>query len=822
MADPPPTDRNREPIQSVPLEGRDRLGTPVPAPLTSLVGREREAALAVSLLRRDDVRLLTLTGPGGVGKTRLAIEVAGDLAKGAAFADGVRFVPLAAVPAPALAPDAIAHALGINEAGGHRVRDALVMALRELDTCLVLDNFEHLLAAADILPDLLAACPRLTILVTSRTLLRVTGEHALPVPPLDVPKSRMAASPADVSRAPAVRLFVERATAVVPCFAVTEATAPVVADICRRLDGLPLAIELVAARVNFLPLVALRDRLDRRMPLLTGGPRDAPRRHQTMRDAIAWSYDLLTEDEQALFRYLAVFAGGFTLEAAEFVVVAVTVEARHPPDGSQDQTARPAPPVFDGLASLVDRSLVRQEPRERGPRFSMLETIRGFALDQLAVSEEDDLVRGAHAEWCLSLAKGSNLAIFLPGGGQELRRLEDEHVNLRTALEWLHRRGDGDRVLHLAAALGRFWHGHGHIREGRKWLERALGGAQAGPTLPRAQALVELGQLLYVQGERARGEDLLDESIALLRGHADAITVCGALVWKGWIAIEREDFDRAEGLLEAALGTAATIPDPAVAAAAKRRTLAILGVVAHGRGDLETARARYEEVLRACRAHGDVLGVIRSLRDLGDIARDRSDHAGAVGYYRDSLALLGEQGDPRVVVDALDGSALAAAAWGQPERAALLLGAAEAAREQLGVAVVLPADRAARERAVAMVRAALGEPGLRAAWSAGRGHPLATAIAEVQAMALPTAAGEETGDHHGVRLSPREQEVLGLVAAGKADREIAEALYISVRTAEGHVARLLAKLGAPTRAAAVRTAVAAGLAVSSTDAPPRG
>lgn len=789
----------------------------VPEPLTALFGREQEAALAVSLLRRGDVRLLTLSGPGGVGKTRLAIKIADEVAE--AFSDGVRFVSLAAVADDDQVVTTIAHALGLVGAGETPLLDSLTTHLREADLLLIVDNLEHVLEAAPLLTDLLEECPRLKILATSRTLLRLAGEQALPVPPLDLPNPGQGTPYEEITRSAAVALFVNRARAVSPRFDLTTDLAPVVAEICRHMDGLPLGIELAAAQIRVLAPVQLLERVRAQLPLPVTGPRDAPVRLRTVRDAVAWSYGLLTADEQSLFRSLGAFVGGFGLDAAEVVSRESRVESSETASGTPDSRLTTLDSMFDGLVALVDKSLVQQEPWEGEswmgePRFSMLETIRGFALEQLNASGEEDAVRGAHADWCLRLTEGILQMTFLPGGQQELRRLEVEHPNLRAALTWLDRRRDRDRLLRLATALGRFWFLHGHFDEGRSWLERALSEPQDVAPLARARAHFELGQLHYVQGDLERGEALLVKSVEVLREHDDVLTLTGALIWLAWIEIFRGDYDQAEHVLEEAIGRAATIPDPAVAASATGRVLANLGVLAHERGDFETARARHERALLTSRELGDVIAVIRSLRDLGDVACDQNDYVGALDSYRECLTLLGDRGYPLVVVNALARSSLAAAAWGQPERAARLLGAAEVARERFGLGVDLPAERAAHERANSLVRAALGDEELRAAWAAGRRLTLAMAIAEVQALAPPVAAVAGAIDRPSSGLSPREEEVLRLLVAGQSDRQIAAELFISVRTAEGHVARLLAKLGVPTRAAAVKAAAAAGLANS--------
>ncbi|MGH2561326.1 MAG: ATP-binding protein [Thermomicrobiales bacterium] len=811
MATVPMPDHARASLIPLTFPWNQGQSAPLPVPLTSLVGRERDVALALALLDRHDVRLLTLTGSGGIGKTRLALQIAANLA--GAFADGVRFVSLATILDPGLVATTIARSLGIQPAGDAIVRDALVAALGDRQALLVFDNFEQVLTAAPLLTDLLTFCPHLKMLVTSRTLLRVGGEHALPVPPLDLPAQHTIPSLENLKQFAAVQLFAHRASAVASDFALTETTASLVADICQRLDGLPLAIELAAAQSVVLPPAALLARIQARLPLPGAGLLDAPDRQRTMHDTVAWSYDLLSDEEQTLFRRVGIFVGGFSLDAADFVSGGQESGAR-----GQGEHAAPSPtpdsrfltPTLDLLASLVDKSLLRQAAWEGEPRFTMLETIRAFAVEQLVARDEFDAVSDAHAGWCLDLAERSELARRLPAGERQLRRLEADHANLRTALDWLDRRGDAERLLRLAAALGGFWHAHSHYREGRIWLERALAvETQASDDL-RARALVELGGLLALQSETDRAEQILTESVAVLREYGDAAAAAIALIRLGGIADHRGHYSQAERLLEEALSQAAAIQDSEYAAIVTGWALANLGVAAQGQGRFDVARMRHEESLQICREHGYLLGVIRSLRDLGDLARDQGDFGGSVAFYRECLSLLGEHGDVRVVVDVLEGSARAAAAWHQPEQAARLLGAAEALREEIGAAFIVPTDRAAHERTVAIIRASLGEHGLQAAWSIGRGRGLASAIAEMQAMSSPAVA-DVAVDHAGITLSPREHEILRLLTAGQTDREIADALFISVRTVEHHVARILRKLGVRTRTAAVRAAIAASL-----------
>jgi predicted ATPase/DNA-binding CsgD family transcriptional regulator len=766
----------------------------LPRSRSPLIGRERELDAVKALVLREDVPIVTLTGPGGVGKTRLALEVAADLKE--EFADGVWFVDLAPVTDPALGPAAIAGALEVRGASGRSLSDRLGDFLEQRELLLLLDNFEGVVAAAPMVATLLATCPRLTVLVTSRAVLHISGEHQFPVPPLTLPDPVEPVALDQVAASAAVRLFATRARAVSPDFALTGTNAGAVVEICRRLDGLPLAIEMAAARSNLLAPQALLERLEPRLPLLTGGARDQPARLQTMRAAIAWGYDLLAPDEQRLLRRLSVFSAGFTPEAVALVMGS---EACHSPVD-----------ILDGIGSLVDKSLVRHEAAAEETRFSLLETVREFAWEQVLAGDEQDAVAGAHADWCLDLAEQSKLAMFLPGGDRQLQRLEIEHANLRAALAWLDGQGDHERLLRLTAALCEYWFVHSHDWEGRAWFERALAGAIDTSVETKAQALVGFGKLLTFQGETERAEDFLTHGLAIARARNDALTTACALVTLGSLANQREAYDQAQRFLGETLDYAAAIENAVIAATLTGMALASLGLNAHGRGELDEARARHEQSLRICREHSYTHGVLRSLCDLGDVARDQGDYAGSVAFYGEILALMGEHGDLGRVVDALAGTAVAAANGRQPEQAARLLGAAEALRERFG-GIVSPTDQPAFHRAMSDVCVALGEERFQSLWFAGRGLSLADAIAEAQAVKPVQAAGQAPVAGADIVLSKREQDVLALLVDGYTDREIGEALFISVRTVEGHVARLLAKLGVPTRTAAARAAIAAGL-----------
>jgi excisionase family DNA binding protein len=509
-----------------------RHGDGIPEPVTALIGREREMATAIDMLRREDIRLLTLTGAGGIGKTRLGLEVASRVR--ADFADGVLVVPLAEVADPGLVATAIADRLGIPNPASADGQGMLVSALREARALLVLDNFEHVLAAAPLVARLLAACPRLKVLVTSRSLLRVGGEHALPVPPLALADVAVDASVEDVAASPAVRLFANRARALDPSFAVIPANAPAIAAICQRLGGLPLAIELAASQVTILSPDALLARIEAHLPLPAGGPRDVPDRQRTMTNAIAWSYALLSEDERRRFRRLGVFVGGFALDA----VVAV------------DAAAGAADPLVT-LAALVDASLV-QRAGDDPARYVMLEPIRAFALDRLADTGELDATCDALAGWCLALVERSPMAASVPGAERHLAHLGAEYPNIRQTLEWLHRQGDGDRLVRLAVALGGYWYERSHYRDGRVWTERALALSHPGDTPIRGRAMAQLGFFLSLLGEPGRGRDLAVEGIALLRDAGAAVRSL-ASIWLGAIEMQSGAYAQAASAFAEAL-----------------------------------------------------------------------------------------------------------------------------------------------------------------------------------------------------------------------------------------------------------------------------
>ncbi len=510
----------------------------LPSQPNVLIGRDREVAAACAFMRRSDVHLLTLTGPGGTGKTRLGLQVAAALLGD--FVDGVFFVPLAPLRDPALVASTIGQSLGVREAAGQALPAALQAYLQDKHLLLVLDNFEQVLPAAALLSDLLTAAPGLKVLVTSRATLHLSHEHQFPVSPLALPPGKHSVGVEALSQYAAVALFIHRALVVKPDFVVTPASAPALAEICQRLDGLPLAIELAAARTRLLPPQALLARLAHRLPLLTGGSRDLPARHQTLRATIEWSFDLLDASEQRLFARLAMFAGGWTVEAAERVCAGVGSGA----DAQVDQVA-----VLDGLASLRDQSLVQQEPAldpEDEPRFTMLETIREYALERLAANGETEETSRRHAGYYLALAEAAEPELRGPAQGVWLTRLETEHDNLRAALHWSLESGAEETALRLGGALWRFWYMHGHLSEGRRWLEMALAKSSAVPASVQAKVFNGAGNLAYGQSDYARAAAWHEASLALQRDLGDKAGLAASLTNLGNIAWSQGDYVRAQ------------------------------------------------------------------------------------------------------------------------------------------------------------------------------------------------------------------------------------------------------------------------------------
>jgi non-specific serine/threonine protein kinase len=649
-------------------------------------------------------------------------------------------------------------------------------------------------AASPDLAGLLERCPRLKLLVTSRGLLRVAGEHALAVPPLSLPDPQSAPSPSSLAQSPAVQLFADRAHAVEMSFELNETTTPQVAEICRRVDGLPLAIELVAPRVRHLALPALLDRLSQRLPLLTGGSLDKPSRLQTMRSAIAWSYDVLSPETQAILRCVAVFTGGFSLEAAEQVGKAVSLLSG---PGTQAHDLL----ILDGLAALIDASLLQTRLLPNGEsRYRMLETIREFALEQAAASGETAAIQRAHAEVFLDLAERYELADWLPDGDQAITLLESEQANFRAALTWLEESGQRERFLRLATALGRFWVSQGYYDEGRAWLTRALGDEITPGMTERARAFVFLGMIELFRGANAEAEARLTAGLAGCRDQGQMLHAASALISLGGLANVRGEPDQGEAFLNEAMLVIDLITDRRLAGIMAGWAFINLGFTARTQDNLSLAVERLEEALRLEREAKHTNGIMLALVDLGDLGRDKGDHRRALGHYQEALGLVRENAGTREATEVVEAVAIAAVAVGQAELGARLLGATEAMRERIGLQFRVAKTRVALEQAVTAARAALGDEAFTVAWSAGRGLPPGEAVAEAL---RPISVSATSIDR---LLTAREREILLLIADGLTDPAIAARLFISPRTVENHVAHIFTKLGVNTRTAAARIA----------------
>ena len=702
---------------------------PVPAPLTRFVGRERELADVARLLAM--ARLLTLTGPGGGGKTRLALELVPRVAE--RFLDGVFFVSLAPLADPGLVASTVAEVLGIRETPEQPVTESLRRGIGERRMLLVLDNFEHVMAAAPLLVELLVACPRLAALVTSREMLRLRGEQVYPVPSLTLPDLRDPTAAADdrgaaVAESEAVRLFVDRAASVRPDFRLDAENADAVAELCARLDGLPLALELAAARVTMLPPRAMLARLERRLPLLAGGPRDLPARQQTLRNAITWSYDLLDADEQRLFRRLAPFAGGCTLDAIGEVCTSEGV-----PGSIESREAH----LLDGVASLVDKSLVREVDGPDGePRFVMLETVREYAAEQLEASGEVEAVRRRHAEHVLRLAELARSRLRGPEALSWLERLDAEHDNLRAAIDWGEARADRpgeavgsdglvsgiDLATRIAQALTWYWTFRGQLRQARERVGRLL--ARAPECTPaRARALTVAQTIAVYMVDIAEARRLGEESLALWENLANRRQVAVTLARMSYAEGLLGDPERACDLLER---SQALCDDPRHATDLEHPIVLIRAIAARSAGDVEGAKRLLEQSLALGRADGDMHTTLAALRHLGTLAHQRGETEAARRLFNESLELARALGDYSCIGNGLASLTLIAIDTGQGERAARLLAILDRLHEQRGFPLVTTTGT---ESKVAAMRAGLGEEAFAAAWATGRAMTLEQAIA---------------------------------------------------------------------------------------------
>ncbi len=699
------------PAQFPPLKSLDAFPNNLPRQLTGFIGREREMAEVQRLL--TTTCLLTLTGTGGAGKTRLALQIAADVLEG--YPDGVWLAELAALSDPALVPQIVATALGVREVPGQPMLETLLHYLQRKKLLLVLDNCEHLVAAcAQLVGALLRTCPNLRILATSREVLGIQGEIAWLVPSLSLPDRRQLPSLEQLTQFEAVRLFVERAAAVKPSFTLTSENAAPVAAVVQRLDGIPLAIELAAARVPALSVDQIAARLDDRFRLLTHGSRASLPRQQTLRAALDWSYQLLTEREQRLLQRFAVFAGGWTLEAAEAVCGG---------DGIEEFD------VLDLLTQLVFKSLVLTDEQNGEIRYRFLETVRQYGLERLEESGVTEAIRKRHRDWYLGLAERAEPELLGVKQAAWFDQLEAEHDNLRAALKCSIESGEPEAGMRLAGAVWRFWYVRGYIGEGRGWLEAALSGrsGMSGPFV--AKALMAAGGLAFVGGDYVQGRRLYEDSLAMWRELGDRRQIAYLLSNLGFLTSSQGDQAAARNLLEESLAIRREIADTRGAAT----SLNNLGLVLYRTGDLAGARALFNEASAIWREFGDKQHIAMALANLGLVASGQGEYPLARSFYEECVAIRQALGDKQGIAYTLEGFAGLAVAQGQGKRAARLLGGVESLREAIR-APVAPANQADHDRKVSAARSALGEQAFAAAWAEGRAMTLEQAISEATAV----------------------------------------------------------------------------------------
>jgi len=849
----------------------------LPVPLTQLIGREQEVRAIKALLLYPEVRLLTITGTAGVGKTRLAFEVARNLVHD--FADGVYVISLAPISDPALVIPTIAHSIGLTESGSQPLLELLKTSQHDKQRLLLLDNFEHVIEVTPLLTDLLEACPDLKLLITSREVLRLRGEQQFVVTPLALPDLKSLPENQSLAHVASVKLFLQRAQAIRSDFHLTTDNAATIAEICLRLDGLPLALELAAARIKLFPPQALLTKLDHRLHVLTGGVRDLPPRQQTLRNTIEWSYNLLDVQEQKLFRSLSVFVGGCTLEAAEAVCGAL-----------ENASASVASSVLDGIASLIDKSLVQQTAQDGEPsRLLMLETIREYGLEVLALSGEVETIREAHATYYLALAEQAESQLSGPQQISWYERLEREHDNLRAALGWFLKQGSdahrSELALRLGGALAQFWELRGYMREGRHWLERVLSISRGVRSAGLAKALNGAGLIAAFQDDFGQAEAWCREGLALHRELGDHQGSAAALMIWGYAAMMRSKYAEARSLLEEALALSKEVGGPVggisvllghvlffqgdyaqahalleeIRVRSKEAgdveyhaaSLMVLGAALLFEGDLARAHVYLEECLTVSREVGykrnlglSILFLAMEAGVQGDGARARSlleesqtllkeaggrgrmaevfitqglvffsegDYPAARGRLEECLKLSLELDNKWNIAWCLEGLAAVAATQGEPVRAVWFMSAAQALREAIGTP--LPSlSQAMHELTFASTRMQLGEQAFDATWAKGRTMTPEHILLSLEPMpapepplTVPSSAAVAPQSH--ADLTPRELEVLRLLAQGLTSAQMAKQLVISVVTVNFHVRSIYSKLGVSSRSAATRCAI---------------
>jgi predicted ATPase/DNA-binding SARP family transcriptional activator/DNA-binding CsgD family transcriptional regulator/Tfp pilus assembly protein PilF len=806
------------PREALPSTSRNNL----PAERTSFIGRERELLEVKRELAMT--RMLTLMGTGGAGKTRLGLEVARDLI--GVYPDGIWLVELASLSEPALVSQAVAVACGVLEQPGQPLVEALVAALRNKQLLLVLDNCEHLIAACARLVDtVLDACPRIRILATSREALGVEGETRWPVSPLPVPVALRPLSARELERFESARLFVERARHHDPTFALTDQNAEAVAEVCLKLEGIPLAIELAAVRVGVLSVEQIARRLEDSLRLLTGGARMVPPKQRTLRGALDWSYELLSEPERKLFARLSVFAGGWSLEAAEAV---------GPGDGIK------VGEVLDLISRLADKSLVVTEATGKsGMRHGMLEPVRQYARERLEERKEREVMQRNHAAFFLTLAEEAEPELLGPEQTTWLECLETEHDNLRAALSWS--LGNEETLgLRLVGALSRFWYIRGYLSEGRRWLEEGLtvGSVLSSPV--RAKALGGAGWLAEAQGDYERARAAHEESLKIYRGLGDNKGIASSLANLGRVALSQGDQERASEQLEESLAVLRKSRNDRDLA----RVLTSLGIMALSKGDHMRAGTFFEEALSLLRDAGDVRGVAVSLNNLGFAMLYRGDGERAMALFeeararnldigdaqgiatslinmglaalttnqieraakllQDSLVMLQEVQSKQTMVECLEAMAALAGAQGQARRSARLWGATQTVRENMGAP--LPSDESAiLEPHLTAARGQLDDEEWEAVCAEGKAMRLEEAVeyalaVEVSASSMDHTINQQPAGTHVAALTRREEEIAAIAARGLTNRQIGVQLSVSEHTVATHISRILKKLGLHSRA----------------------
>jgi predicted ATPase/DNA-binding CsgD family transcriptional regulator len=762
----------------------------LPHALTRLIGRDAEIAALVGLLRGGESRLMTLTGAAGVGKSRLAIEA---LARAADdIPEDIGFIDLTTLEDPELFLPALSNALGMQLTSDAEPRYDVQRALRDRQVILLLDGFDRLMSAVPALAELLRGCPGLTVLATSRSRLHVRGERVMLVAPLPVPSMNPEVPLDEVRANPAMALFLDRARDVRAGFALSPDNAHSVIQIVRHLDGLPLALELAAARLDLMSPDHLLAHLDQRLPVLASRDRDLPDRLRTMRQAIAWSYDLLDVDDQRWFQQVGIFAGGCSIAGATAVA------------GVSDELT-----ALDALQSLTDKSMLWRDGAGNDPgRFRMLQLLREFALEQLATTGEESQVRQCHAAWCLALAE--HAAARRESGPVDvasLDLLDVEYGNLQAALGWLEANDPGDQFVRLAAALGWFWLYRRSRSEGRRWLEAAVeqGRARGLRTSALARALDGAGVLAFTQGDYSRAEAFITDYLTLSQELNDQWGIPAALNLLGVVARAREEFARAKERFSEALDLFRARNEAGWSAL----VLLNLGTIAYWTGDFDRAEAAIQESLTIYRQQADAYGIAVTLNDLARVVADRGQPSQAIGYFQESLAAWQRVGTPEGLQDWIARVATLGADQGEFALALQLFSAVDRECAALGYAFE-PPDRKRQRRSLEAARLALDEAAVAAAWQRGMTEPLNSALADARSMldrlTAPDVAkvgrSKATGG-----LTPRELEVVRLLVDGQSDRQIGERLFISHRTVMTHITHILAKLEVESRTAAATFAV---------------